>query len=174
MKDSQSLATALEAVSPTPYAALPDISLYMDQVLEYLSRTPVSLRQDDRLTAAMVNNYTKDGLLPRANGKRYSQTHLISLALISRLKQVLSVKDTGALLSAARDQLSEEALYTQFCRAIGEKKKTLMDLLSTSEKDPVALAMDLAVESYLCRIVCEALIDAAAPAQEPPSSAPVC
>ena len=68
MELAEQLIESLTKIAPASYESLPDIELYMDQVLEYLSRKPVSLRQDDKLTAAMVNNYTKDGLLPRANG----------------------------------------------------------------------------------------------------------
>ena len=95
MSTVETLESSIHMVEPEKYEALPDIELYMDQLVEYLSRTPMSLRRGDKLTGAMVNNYIKSGLLPRAKGKRYSRQHIADLAMIVRLKQVLSVSDTG-------------------------------------------------------------------------------
>ena len=150
MELAEQLIESLTKIAPASYESLPDIELYMDQVLEYLSRKPVSLRQDDKLTAAMVNNYTKDGLLPRANGKRYSQEHLAHLILISRLKQVLSVnKQTGA----------DQDVYTEFCTMVRHVTEALTASLSSAQCDIAHLAMQLAVESYLSKVACEYLID---------------
>ena len=49
-----------------PWDQLPDFSPYMDQVLSYMDRQVIRFDEDDGLTAAMVNNYTKSGLVPRA------------------------------------------------------------------------------------------------------------
>ncbi len=159
MELAEQLIESLTKIAPASYESLPDIELYMDQVLEYLSRKPVSLRQDDKLTAAMVNNYTKDGLLPRANGKRYSQEHLAHLILISRLKQVLSVKDTGTLLRANKQTGADQDVYTEFCTMVRHVTEALTASLSSAQCDIAHLAMQLAVESYLSKVACEYLID---------------
>ena len=166
MELAEQLLSKLSQIAPAPYDTFPDIELYMDQVLEYLSRIPVSLRQDDKLTAAMINNYTKDGLLPRANGKRYSQEHLAHLILISRLKQVLSVKDTGALLQSNKTNGSEKDVYAQFCNAVESVNQNLMQSIETYGNHIATIAMRLAVESYICKIACEFLIDQGKAPQE--------
>lgn len=61
---------------PDRWESLPDIPLYMDQVVSYLARQLISFGEGDSLTPAMINNYIKDGLLARANGKKYDQEHL--------------------------------------------------------------------------------------------------
>lgn len=71
----------------------------MDQLISYMPRQLIHYGEGEALTSAMVNNYIKDGALPRADGKRYSRTHLAYLTAICALKQVLSVKDAGALLA---------------------------------------------------------------------------
>ena len=50
--------------------------------------------KNDGLT--MVNNYTKSGLVPRADGKKYGREHLAYLTAICILKRVMSAKDMPA------------------------------------------------------------------------------
>lgn len=51
---------------------LPDIDLYMDQVLNLVDRylSPIGVKP---VTAAMINNYVKLNLIPKPIGKRYSR-----------------------------------------------------------------------------------------------------
>ena len=50
----------------------------------------------------MVNNYIKDGVVPRAEGKRYHAEHLAYLTMVCVLKQVLAVKDAALLTGPCR------------------------------------------------------------------------
>lgn len=140
------------------YSVYPDIDLYMDQVLAYISRTPVSFRESDSLTSAMVNNYIKDGLIPRAKGKKYSKEHIADLTVIARLKQVFSVKDVGVLLSAVKDNKSAEEFYKLFAGQLEDAcEKVSFEIQEREEL--TRLAMNLAVESYINKVACEYLLD---------------
>jgi hypothetical protein len=158
MSTVEKLIGSLPSIEPERYETLPDIELYMDQLVEYLSRAPMSLRKGDRLTGAMVNNYIKSGLLPRARGKRYARQHIADLAMIVRLKQVLSVSDTGALLALARRD--DAGYYDHFCETMDGALKGLADRLAGYGGSPQALAMELALDSYVKKVACEYLISA--------------
>ena len=93
MEELSILKKKLAETRPDPWEKLPDIPLYMDQVVSYLARQSVSLDESDTLTPAMINNYIKDGLIARAHGKKYDQEHLGLLTAISALKQALSVRE---------------------------------------------------------------------------------
>ena len=97
MHDLNELRQRLQTQRPVPWDQLPDFALYMDQVLSYMDRQVIRFGDDDALTAAMVNNYTKSGLVPRAEGKKYSREHLAYLTAICVLKRVLSAKDMDLL-----------------------------------------------------------------------------
>ena len=141
------------------YNGFPDIELYMDQVLDFLSRSKTSLRDDDRLSSAMVNNYIKADVLPRARGKKYSREHLVYLSIILRLKQVLSVKDTGYLIKADKQKRTDEEFYESFRDMVDVCAKELSDKALNSDSSLPEIAMKLAVESYLCKIASEYIID---------------
>lgn len=141
------------------YEGFPDIELYMDQVLDFLSRSRTSLRDDDRLSSAMVNNYIKAELLPRARGKKYSREHLVHLAIILRLKQVLSVKDTGRLLSAYRRDKTDEVFFDSFRDMVDSTAKEICEGIAAADADLADVAMSLAVSSYLSKVGCEYILD---------------
>ena len=141
------------------YNGFPDIELYMDQVLDFLTRSKTSLRDDDRLSSAMVNNYIKADVLPRARGKKYSREHLVYLSIILRLKQVLSVKDTGYLIKADKKDKTDEEFYEGFRKLVEECAKELSERALASEEKLPDIAMRLAVESYMCKIASEYIID---------------
>lgn len=71
MCDSASLQERLRTQRPVDWDQLPDFSLYMDQVLSYMDRQVIRFDEDDGLTAAMVNNYTKAAWCP---GRRARST----------------------------------------------------------------------------------------------------
>ena len=92
MDELQNLKSRMEQERPTPWEELPDIALYMDQLISYMPRQLIHFDEGSALTSAMVNNYIKDGLVPRAEGKRYGPIHLGYLTAVVALKQVLTVR----------------------------------------------------------------------------------
>lgn len=98
MEDLTELRQRLRTQRPVAWEQLPDFALYMDQVLSYMDRQVIRFDEDDGLTSAMVNNYTKSGLVPRAAGKKYNREHLAYLTAICVLKRVMSTRDMDLLI----------------------------------------------------------------------------
>ena len=71
MEELHELKSRMEQERPARWEELPDLALYMDQIVSYMPRQLIHFDQGETLTSAMVNNYIKDGLVPRADGKRY-------------------------------------------------------------------------------------------------------
>ena len=87
---------------------IPNISLYMDQVTTFMDENLGSLkrRDDDKiLTKTMINNYSKNHILPPPIKKKYSRDHMIMLIFIYYSKHVLSITDIQKLLSPIKDML---------------------------------------------------------------------
>ena len=162
MEELKELKERMEHQRPVSWENFPDIGLYMDQVISYLPRQLIHYGEGDLLTSAMVNNYIKDGLLPRAEGKRYSRVHLGYLTAICVLKQVLSVKETSRLITAGTEwKQSPEALYSYFCRQLSAALTETAESLPVEEgeEDLPRLALDLALRSYADRLACERVLD---------------
>lgn len=107
----------LDSKHPIDWDLLPDIGLYMDQVQTFIDRQLRLYQRDERerlLTPAMINNYIKDNLIPRAEAKKYNPSHLALLIMIGTLKQVLSIQNLNQLLSDCRKPDDIAALYKHF------------------------------------------------------------
>ena len=80
---------------------IPDIDLYVEQLIRFMDRflSGYKRSEDDKtLTKTMVNNYTKNELIPPSNNKRYGSDHVILLILIYYMKNVISISDIRTVL----------------------------------------------------------------------------
>lgn len=160
MEELKELKKRLETQRPVDWESLPDLNLYMDQVIGYMPRQLIQYGEGERLTSAMVNNYIKDGLLPRAEGKRYGKVHLAYLTAICALKQVLPVRDAGLLAAHGEEKEPREVYETfrqELDRALTETGERLDD--AAEEKELTALALSFALRSYADKLACERIID---------------
>lgn len=83
-------------------ADIPAIELYMDQVTTFMDKhlsNHKRLPEDKILTKTMINNYTKNHLLPPPEKKKYSKEHIILLIYTYYLKNFLSIGDIQKLLN---------------------------------------------------------------------------
>ncbi len=159
MEEIQELKERLKTERPAAWDDLPDLSLYMDQVIGYMSRQLIRYGEEERLTPAMVNNYIKDGHLPRAEGKRYTRTHLAYLTAICALKQVLPVRDAGLLVNhAAGDPQAMYALFSKELDAALTATAEGLDAKAQAE-DLNELALSLALRSYADKLACQRVLE---------------
>ena len=160
MEELEELKKRLEEERPMVWDGFPDIGLYMDQVISYVSRQLITYDGGETLTPAMVNNYIKDGLLPRADGKKYARTHLAYLTAICALKQVLSVKETRALLAADRKGRTAEELYAMFYEELSLALDCTAEVLPPDlpEEELPRQALRLALRSYADKLACERIL----------------
>lgn len=161
MEELAELKEKLTSQRPDAWGDLPDIPLYMDQVVSYLTRQMVCFKPGDGLTSAMINNYIKDGLLSRANGKKYEQEHLAYLTAISALKQVLSVREMRALVAIGRERGTSEEQYDYFCRFLDQALTQAADQLDADaavERLP-GMVLTYALQSYAHGLVCRRLLE---------------
>ncbi len=160
MEELRELKERLKGERPASWEAMPDLALYMDQLISYMPRQLIRFEERENLTPAMVNNYIKDGLLPRAEGKRYSPTHLAYLTAICALKQVLSVKEMKTLIRNGTAGREPEDLYKYFCQELDRALNETADGLdeTTGQEDLARLALGLALRSYANKLACERVL----------------
>jgi Domain of unknown function (DUF1836). len=165
MKDLSELIGRLSEERPVDWDKLPDIELYRDQVLGYMKRQHSLLPDEEQLTGAMINNYIKSGLLPRANSKKYTKDHLVYLTAICSLKQVLSVGDTDRLMKHQDNISNAHEFYEEFLKQLNEAFLQTSEQLKvhlkkeTDNGELAATAMRFAISGYVQKLVCEKILD---------------
>ena len=112
---------------------LPDIDLYLDQVVtfidKYLSnyiKTDVENKNNDDkevknttcVTKTMINNYVKQNIMEPPVKKKYNKKHIAYLFVICILKQVYSISDIDRLIKLAQRDFPTDKAYNTFCHAL--------------------------------------------------------
>lgn len=160
MKDLEELRERLAKERPVPWAEFPDIGLYKDQVVAYMERQLINFGDDGQITSAMINNYIKDKLMPRAEGKKYTREHLAGLTEIGLLKQVLSVRDAGLLLKREISQSDPKGFYEKFRQILDEALTYTAEQIDPAWEDEALsdMALRLAIISYCNKLTSERLL----------------
>lgn len=121
----QTILQSLEKVEYIKSEDIPNIDLYMDQVLTFMDRklrSAVRPQTEDRvLTKTMINNYAKNDLLPPPEKKKYSKEHVLTLIFIYYFKSILSISDiqsilnpiTGRYFGKGSSEMSLEDIYKE-------------------------------------------------------------
>ena len=95
---------------------MPDLELYMDQVITYLKRQLApfqDLSAENLITPSIINNYVKAGFVPRPERKKYARAHLASLTMACTLKRVLPIESVKRLIERGGAALDAQR-YDQF------------------------------------------------------------
>ena len=117
---------------------VPNIDVYMDQLttfmdekLRHFTRNP---EKDKVLTKTMINNYTKNDLLPPPHKKKYSPDHLILLIYIFYLKRNFSIEDIGRFIAPMKHLMADNTgmpslreIYGESIRWSGEEKDAIRE-----------------------------------------------
>ncbi len=122
MDNTQQLLNKLSLETNILLQEMPDIDLYMDQVIQLFDHTFKNTKRNDEekvLTKTMINNYAKGKLFIPIKNKKYSKKHLILISLVYQLKGALSINDIKATLDSINNKLINEdfeleKFYTSF------------------------------------------------------------
>jgi len=110
----------IQAFSLPAWEEIPDIGLYMDQVIllltQYLDYMPPDIKDKKGITASTINNYVRLKVMPEPVKKKYYRTHIAYMVMILVLKQTLSIAEIRGLLPGGLMPEEVQGLYTAFAR----------------------------------------------------------
>lgn len=183
-----SILESLDRIEYIKAEEIPAIDLYMDQVTTFMGeRLKNTLRNPDEdkiLTKTMINNYTKNDLLPPPVKKKYTKNHVLLLIFIYYYKGILSISDIQALLKplteryfAQTEGTDLEHIYEKLFSLEAEQVKTqkqdiiekfkISETLFHTEEGSVDEQMQLfsfisvlSFDVYVKKLLIEKIIDA--------------
>lgn len=106
------------------WEALPDMELYMDQVISLVNRYLDLIPKDETnpvITASAVNNYVRLRVMPAPERKRYSRRHLACVIMICVLKQSLTLAEIQRVLPPDLSEKNVRQTYNDF---VGKMRTT--------------------------------------------------
>ena len=127
---------------------LPEIDLYMDQVIEivnkYLANIELFYGKGNEITRPMINNYVKLNIMPAPIKKKYSRLHLVYIVVICTLKQSLNMNTIQKLLPTDISEEEVKCIYSSFVKnqktsfsfVSDQADKIANPILTTENADP--------------------------------------
>ena len=142
MHDSKDLLqkwiSEIKAHESPDWNKLPDIDLYMDQVIIMMERQlDIFMRdaEDKLITRSMINNYVKHGLIAPPVNKKYSRSHIAYLMAVCILKQLLPISDITDLMRNQADKTDIAGLFDLYCEMQDEALHSAADGLTAEIAD---------------------------------------
>ena len=179
MKDINSLVEDVKINNFITLEDIPDIDLYMDQVIQlfenklgYLKRN----EEDKILTKTMINNYSKGNLFMDIKNKKYSKNHIILIILNYELKSVISIPDIKVAYNNivksydenSADKIDLENLYKKHLKMISKNdddiKEEILNITKelenlNAEEEKLLLLTYLAAKANMYKRLCEKIVD---------------
>lgn len=97
---------------------IPDIGLYMDQVVTlvkgYLDYMPPELKEEQIITPAAINNYVRKKIMPEPVKKKYYRSHIAYLIMVCSLKQSLSIPMLKTMIPIGLDGEELKKVYSAY------------------------------------------------------------
>lgn len=95
------------------YHEIPDVGLYLEQTVKYINAYFAPF-PDMELTASMVSNYVKKGLVSNPVKKQYSREQIAYLIYISIAKVSVSIDNINLMLQIQQGSYPIETAYEYF------------------------------------------------------------
>ncbi len=95
----------------------PPFELYIDQVISFVSEAldDFCIGDEPMITASMINNYVKNGVLTAPVKKKYNREHLAKLIVICIGKRMLSISHISDAISLMSRVFDIAEGYDIFC-----------------------------------------------------------
>ena len=166
----------LDAYHLPDWNEIPNIGLYMEQVLtflgDYLDYLPPELKEDQFLTPSTINNYVRKNIMPEPIKKRYYRIHIAYLVIILTLKRSLPISLVSKIIpnGIPEDQVKEiyssyvirhsitESYFVDIIRDTASKFLDIPDVSTHSVDNANDLILTTAILSYYTRFLSEKLL----------------
>lgn len=161
---------ALTGYSLPAWDMLPDLELYMDQVIslvtKYLEVYDNVMGVHKLITPSMINNYVKLGIIPAPIKKKYSKLHLAYLLIVCTLKQTLDMSTIQQIIPVGIDNDQAKKIYNSFVKNqstafnyVFKQTRAVADPIFTLEGDNQErmndLLMQVSVSANIFKILTE-------------------
>ncbi|MCD8356210.1 MAG: DUF1836 domain-containing protein [Clostridia bacterium] len=82
---------------------IPELDLYMDQIISLMSTHLGDEGEKEPLTRTMIHNYSKAGVISPVKGKKYSKEHILQMLAVYSLKNTLTIAQIKRILSGVTE-----------------------------------------------------------------------
>ncbi|GAB4072846.1 DUF1836 domain-containing protein [Barrientosiimonas marina] len=122
---------------------IPDLNLYMDQVIQLFERqfdNTTRYPDDKVLTKTMINNYAKGKLFFPVENKKYTKEHLLLISMIYQMKGALSISDVKTALNQLNYKVTDEGFdlqqfYEQYLQLLDDNVNKFSEAIQDQQQE---------------------------------------
>ncbi len=164
----------LECYNLPSWDDMPDLELYMDQVVilvnKYLAFMCRGENGEKLVTSAMINNYVKMKIIPPPVNKKYSRLHIAYLIMVCTLKQTMNISSVKKMIPLEITVEDARAIYERFVithkkvstEYTGQLTSLAEPLYNGGENETVqAFVLETAILANLSKQITETIIASA-------------
>lgn len=96
------------------YDEIPNVGLYLEQITKYINEYLAPF-EDLTITASMISNYVKKGLIANPVKKQYYREQIAYLFFIAAAKSVMSLDNIALFLEMQKATYPAKKAYDYFC-----------------------------------------------------------
>ena len=111
------IARSVQDLQLPHYQQIPSVGLFLDQTAKYISEYLEPLHGVE-LTASMISNYVKKGLIESPVKKQYNREQIAYLIFIAVAKSVMTLDEVQQLIGLQKQTYTPERAYEYFCREL--------------------------------------------------------
>ncbi len=140
---------------------LPDMDLYMDQVIMLLQRYLPFLTEEEHgnaaITASIINNYVRLKIMPPPQKKKYTRVHMAYLIMVCSLKQSVNIPYIQKMLPLGLPEAEVRRIYEGYVKTHHDMCLAFVQLVRAAGDDvlhsPAAQSEDVERLVYSSAIV---------------------
>ncbi len=144
-KIKQQMGEAIRDFHLPRYKELPDMGLYLEQVVRYVNR--YMILDCHEMTSSMVSNYVKQKLIPGPEKKAYGAASIAYLLFLSYTKMVIPLGDIHFMIDVQQNSYDLGIAYDYFC----EEFENLLRYVYGLKESPDTVGKDDTQEKELLR-----------------------
>ena len=154
------ISASIDAFRLPAYHEIPDVGLYLEQTVKYINSYFDSF-DGMNLTASMVSNYVKKGLVANAVKKQYYREQIAYLFFIAVAKNVLSMENLSLFISIQKESYTVKKAYDYFCDELENVmeyvfglKETLAEIGNDDNEEKTMLRSTIITAAYKIYLDC--------------------
>lgn len=117
------------------WSDIPDFGLYSDQVVDFIDNELISFFPDVlSLSPSMINNYVKNGILPKPIKKKYYREHIAYLMIVIILKQTIPIAEIKEGIDLQMKIMDTEAGFNEFMKILENAYNKIIESIKDNKK----------------------------------------
>lgn len=113
---------------------IPNMGFYSDQVVDYVDDILISYFPSTlTLSPSMINNYVKNGIIPKPIKKKYFREHIAYLIIVIVLKQIITIKKIKEGMALQMKIMDTQEGFNEFMDVLEKSYNKILDSISDNQ-----------------------------------------